>query len=292
MGVWRTVEAALDENQEASGRRAKEWNVHHGQMDGLGSPRTSWRRPRAKIVQQRQTCREPTHLDYRACMWLAQTYKNFHDDVSRRLKAVQIVLFSDRRRRRTQKGKQKNKSKLCDTKKETKLCKLVVCLEGLWPELLCIRISFSIFSGNQHVMMLHSIVLSVWSSAQTPVVLPTRLFLQIRGPFCHHTHGVKSELTIWLVDNPNPTFALWSAIYMHTCILHILWSDLIMQSKQIWQLLLFLGLPTVCVCACAQGDGSGRGIQMKQTRGAMARTIHSKWPLSNLYQPNFYRVVL
>lgn len=188
--------------------------------------------------------------------------------------------------------KQKNKSKLCDNKKETKLCKLVVCLEGLWPELLCIRISFSIFSGNQHVMMLHSIVLSVWSSAQTPVVLPTRLFLQIRGPFCHHTHGVKSELTIWLVDNPNPTFALWSAIYMHTCILHILWSDLIMQSKQIWQLLLFLGLPTVCVCACAQGDGSGRGIQMKQTRGAMARTIHSKWPLSNLYQPNFYRVVL
>lgn len=126
MGVWRTVEAALDENQEASGRRARESNVHHGQMDVSASPRTSWRRPRAKIVQRRQTCREPTHLDYRACMWLAQAYKNFQDDVSRRLKAVQIVLLRDRRRRRTQQGKQKNKSRSRDTKRETKLCKLVV----------------------------------------------------------------------------------------------------------------------------------------------------------------------
>lgn len=82
------------------------------------------------------------------------------------------------------------------------------------------------------------------------------------------THGAKSELTIWLVDDPNPTFTLWSAIYMHTCILHILWSDLIMQSKQIWRRSLFLGLPTVCACVRAftctpvhKGTGAGQAFR-------------------------------
>lgn len=79
-------------------------------------------------------------------------------------------------------------------------------------------------------------------------------------------HSAKSELTIWQVDNPNPTLTLWSAIYMHTCILHILWSDLIMQSKQIWQPSLFLSLTTVCACARPVHEGMGAGQAFKWSK--------------------------
>lgn len=39
-------------------------------------------------------------------------------------------------------------------------------------------------------------------------------------------------------EQSDPAFTLGSIIYMHTCILYILWSDLIMQSKQTRQLYL------------------------------------------------------
>lgn len=89
------------------------------------------------------------------------------------------------------------------------------------------------------------------SSAENLVVFPTGLScgFQARSVI---THGVTSGLTVWLTNNPNPTFTLRSVIYMHTCILYILWSDPIMQSKQIWQLLLFLRLPGVCAHVCAR----------------------------------------
>lgn len=64
-----------------------------------------------------------------------------------------------------------------------------------------------------------------------------RIMLMTLRPDCHHTlrytwaHYVAHEQS-------DPTFTLGSIIYMHTCILYILWSDLIMQSKQTRQLYL------------------------------------------------------
>lgn len=49
--------------------------------------------------------------------------------------------------------------------------------------------------------------------------------------------------SIWILyeanEQSNPALTLTSVIYMHACVLSILWSDLIMQSKWTWQPLLY-----------------------------------------------------